>query len=60
MFVVSIEQQNAFYRVKLTKLMQILNETGIDWRETRLISKLHTAHRVKVWLDQGETKSAII
>jgi hypothetical protein len=60
LFVLSIERKKAFDRVKWTKLMQMLKETGIDWRETRLISKLHIAHSVKVWLDQGETKSAII
>jgi hypothetical protein len=33
-----IDWQTAFDRVKWTKLMQILKENGIDWRERRLIS----------------------
>ena len=37
--------------------MQILKETGIDWRERRLISNLCMAQSVKVRLDRGETGS---
>jgi hypothetical protein len=37
--------------------MEILKKTGIDWRERRLISKLYMDQRVKVRLDQVETKS---
>jgi len=37
--------------------MQILKETGIDWRERRLISNLHMAQGVKVRLNRGETRS---
>ena len=36
--------------------MQILKRTGINWRERRLISKLYMDQRVKVQLDQGETR----
>jgi len=43
-----IDWQKAFDRVNWTKLMQILKRTGIDWRERRLISKLHMDQRVKV------------
>ena len=39
--------------VKWTKLMQILKETGIDWRERRLISNLYMYQCVKVRLDKG-------
>jgi hypothetical protein len=35
--------------------MQILKETGIDWREGRLITNLYMDQCVKVRLDQGET-----
>jgi len=37
--------------------MQILRETGIDWRERRLISNLYMAQSVKVRLNRGETRS---
>jgi len=55
-----IDWQEAFDRVKWTKLMQILKETGIDWRERRLISNLCMAQRVKVRLNRGETRSVKI
>ena len=50
-----IEWQKAFDRVNWTKLMQILRETSIDWREKRLISNLYMAQSVKVRLNRGET-----
>ena len=40
--------------------MQILKRIGIDWRERRLISKLYMEQKVKVRLDQGETRSVQI
>jgi len=35
-----IDWQKAFDRVNWTKLMQILKEIGIDWRERILMSNL--------------------
>jgi hypothetical protein len=46
-----IDWQNVFDRENWTKLMQVLKETGINWRERRLISKLCRDESVKVWLD---------
>jgi hypothetical protein len=40
--------------------MEILKKTGIDCRERRWFSKLYMDQSVKVWLDQGLTKSAKI
>jgi len=37
--------------------MQILKETGIDWRERRLFSNLYMAQSVKVRVNRGETRS---
>ena len=51
-----IDWQKAFDRVNWTKLMQILKETGIDWRERILISNLYMAQSVKVRLNRGETR----
>jgi hypothetical protein len=51
-----IDWQKAFDQVNWTKLMQILKETGIDWRERRLISNLYMAQSVKVRLDRRETR----
>ena len=39
------------------QIMQILKKTGIDLRETRLISKLYMYQSVKVRMDQEETRS---
>jgi len=36
----------AFDRVNWTKLVQIIKETGIHWRERTLLSKLHMAQSV--------------
>jgi hypothetical protein len=52
-----IDWQKAFNRVNWTKLMQVLKETGIDWRERRLISNLYVAQSVKVRLNRGKTRS---
>jgi len=46
-----IDWQKAFDRVNWTKLMQILKENGIDWRERRLISNLYMAQSAKVRLN---------
>jgi hypothetical protein len=40
--------------------MQILKETGTDWRERRLISNLYMAQSVIVRVYRGETKSVKI
>ena len=55
-----IDWQKAFDRVNWTKLMHNLKISGIDWRESRLISKLYLDQRVKVRLDRGETRSVQI
>jgi len=55
-----IDRQKAFDRVNWTKLMQILRETGIDWRERRLISNLYMAQSVKVRVNRCETRSVKI
>jgi hypothetical protein len=46
--------QKALDRVKWNKLMEILKNTGIDWRERRLSSKLHINRSVKMQLDQAD------
>ena len=56
MCVCFIDWQKAFDRVNWTNLMQILKRIGIDWRERRLINKLHMEQKVKVGLDRGRGK----
>jgi len=55
-----IDWQKAFDRVNWTKIMQILKDTDIDWREKRLISNMYMAQSVKVRLNRGETRSVKI
>jgi len=55
-----IDWQKAFDRVNWTKLMQILKEIDIDWREKKLISNLYMAQSVKVRLNRGETRNVKI
>jgi hypothetical protein len=52
-----IDWQKVFDRANWTKLMQILQGNGIDWRERRLISKLYMDQCVKIRWDQRETRS---
>jgi hypothetical protein len=52
--------QKASDQVNWTKLMQILNRTGIDWHERRLISNLYMAQSVRGRLNRGETSSVKI
>ena len=49
--------QEAFDCVNWTKLLQILKETAIDWRERRLVGKLYLDQNVRVRLDQEGTRS---
>jgi hypothetical protein len=48
--------EEAFDRVKCTKLMQNLKVNRIDWRETRLNKKLYMDQSVNLKLDQGGDK----
>jgi len=40
--------------------MQILQETGIEWRERRLTSNVYMTQSVKVRMNRGETRSVKI
>lgn len=50
-----IDWQKAFDRVNWIKLMNILKEIGINWRDRRLIRNLYLGQRIKVRLKHGET-----
>jgi hypothetical protein len=60
LYVCFIDWKKEFDRVNWTKLTQILNETGIDRCERRVISNLYMAQSVKVRLNRGETRSVKI
>jgi len=46
-----IDWQKTFDRVNWTKLTQVLEGTGIDWSERKLIRNLYMAQSVKVRLN---------
>jgi len=51
-----VDWQKAFDGVNYTKFMHILNGTGIDWGERRLISKLYMDQIVKIEQDLRQTR----
>ena len=55
-----IDWQKAFDRVHWTKLLEILRNIGVNWREGRLIRNLYMGQIVKLRLNQGETDSVKI
>jgi Reverse transcriptase (RNA-dependent DNA polymerase). len=55
-----IDWQKAFDRVDWTKLLEILRNIGVNWREHRLIRNLYMGQRLKLRLNQGETNSVKI
>ena len=55
-----IDWQKAYDRVDWTKLLEILRNIGVNWRERRLIRNLYMGQRVKLRLNQGETDSAVL
>jgi hypothetical protein len=55
-----IDWQKAFCHVNWIRLMLIIKETGADWHKRNLVSKLCMGQRVKLQLNQGETRSVKI
>jgi len=51
-----IDKQKTYYYVNWTKLMQILNGTGIDQHGRRMITKLYMYQSVTLKMDQGRQK----
>jgi hypothetical protein len=48
--------QKASERVNCTKLMHIIKETGINWRERTLISKLYMDQSVAAYWTKGRNE----
>ena len=55
-----IDWQKAFDSVDWTKLLEMLRNIGVNWRERRLIWNLYMGQRVKLRLNQRETDSVKI
>jgi hypothetical protein len=52
-----LDWKNACNRVNWKKYLQILEGPGIDWSKRRLVRKVCIDQRVKLRLDQEETRS---
>ena len=52
-----IDWWKVFDHVDWTKLLEMLRNIGVNWREGRLIRNLYMGQRVKLWFNQGETDS---
>ena len=52
-----IDWQKSFDRVGWTKLLEMLRNIGVNWREHQLIHNLYMGQRVKLCLNQEETDS---
>ena len=55
-----IDWRKAFDRINWTKLLAMLRNIGVNWRERRLIRNLYMGQRVKLRLNPGETDSVKI
>ena len=55
-----IDWQKAFDRVNWKKLLTILKEIGVDWRDRRLILNLYLGQQVKVRVGGSETQSVVL
>ena len=55
-----IDWQKAFDRVDWTKLLEMLKNIRVKWKECQLICNLYMGRRVKLHLNQGETESVKI
>ena len=60
MCVCFINWQKAFDRVDWTKLLKMLRNIGVNWRERPLIRNLYMGQRVKLRINQGEADSVEI
>ena len=59
-YVCFVDFEKAFDRVKWRKLMDVLKDIGVDWRDRRLISELYMQQEAVIRLEGEMTRSAII
>ena len=60
MYLCFIYWQKAFDHVDWTKLLEMLRNIGVHWREHRLIHNIYMVQTVKLRLNQGEIDSVQI
>src|SRR6476661_1802456 len=59
-YICFVDFEKAFNRVNWEKMMKILQSTGVDWRDRRMISELHMNQEAVVRIAGGESDSGII
>jgi len=60
MCVCFMDLQKAFDHVDWNKLLEMLRNIGVNWRESRLIPNIYMGQRVKIYLNQVEINNVKI
>ena len=55
-----VDFEKAFDRVNWTKLMDILKDIGMDWRDRRLVTNLYMNQTVTMRINNEESDSGIV
>ena len=53
-----VDYEEAYVRVNWSKLLKVLQDIGVDWRDRGLIAALYMGHRAVVRLKHGLTSEA--
>ena len=59
-YICFVDFEKAFDRVNWPKMMKILIEIGVDWRDRRMISELYMNHEPVVRAAGGESDAGVI
>ena len=59
-FVCFVDFEKAFDRVNWSKMMKVLRDIKVDWKDRRLISDLYLRQEAVVRLREGDTDAATI
>ena len=59
-YVCFVDYEKAFDRVDWPRLMSILKDLGVDWRDRRIITTLYMGQTASVRTDQGEAGPCVI
>ena len=60
LYVCYVDFEKAFDRVKWDKMMQVLRELKVDWKDRRLIRDLYMRQMAVVRLECGDTVPGVI
>ena len=59
-YVCFVNFDKAFDRIRWDKLLEILKNIGVDWRDRKLISELYMSQTAIVRTDNGETPPIVV